>query len=101
STTPQQRRGHFAMGVGLEAGLTLDAVADELAVHLDNADHAALPGDLEVLQNALAHLAERLLSIRPFAPDDPLPENWRDILFAWLAGSPVREIGANNMRFIE
>lgn len=101
STTPQQRRGHFAMGVGLEAGLKLDALADELAVHLDNADHAALSGDLEVLQNALAHLAERFLFIRPFAPDDPLPENWRDILFAWLAGVPVQEIGAENMRFIE
>ena len=101
STTAQQRRGHFAMGVGLEAGLALDAMADELAVHLDNADQAALPGDLDVLQHALAHLAERLLSIRPFAPDDPLPGNWRDILFAWLAGVPVREIGADNMRFIE
>ena len=100
-TTPQQRRGHFAMGVGLETGLKLDAMADELAVHLDNADHAALPGDLDVLQNALAHLAEPLLSVRPFAPDDPLPENWRNILFAWLAGVPMRDIGADNMRFIE
>ncbi len=26
-TTPQARRGHFAMGVGLEAGLTIDAMA--------------------------------------------------------------------------
>ena len=101
STTPQQRRGHFAMGVGLEAGLTIDAIADELLAHVDRADLAALSGDLEVLQDAMLHLAEQLLSIRPFAPDMPLPEHWQDILFAWLAGEPIHEIGADNMRFIE
>ncbi|CUA91256.1 DEAD/DEAH box helicase, partial [Chelatococcus sambhunathii] len=46
STTAQQRRSHFAMGVGLEAGLKLDSMADDLAAHLDRADLAALPGDL-------------------------------------------------------
>lgn len=101
STTAQQRRGHFAMGVGLEAGLALDAMADELAVHLDRADLASLPGELEVLQESLIHLAGRLLSIRPFALDDPLPDNWRDILSSWLAGVPVRDIGVDKMRFIE
>ena len=30
STTPQARRGHFAMGVGLEAGLAIDAMEEEL-----------------------------------------------------------------------
>ena len=101
NTTPQQRRGHFAMGVGLEAGLILDAMADELLVHVDRADIAALSGDLGVLQGAMIHLAERLLSIRPFAPDIPLPENWRDVLSVWLSGEPVHVIGADNMRFIE
>jgi hypothetical protein len=101
TTTAQQRRGHFAMGVGLEAGLTLDAMADELAIHLDRADLAALSGVSEILQEAIVHLAERLLSIRPFAPDDPLPYNWQDILSSWLAGVPVYDIGPDNMRFIE
>jgi hypothetical protein len=100
-TTANQRRGHFAMGVGLEAGLTLDAMADDLAVLLDQADEAALPGDAEVLLASLTALAERLLAIRPFVPDDPLPPDWRDILSAWLSGTPVREIGPDNMRFIE
>jgi hypothetical protein len=31
ATTPQSRRGHFAMGVGLEAGLKIDAMAGALA----------------------------------------------------------------------
>src|SRR5262249_49936220 len=48
-----------------------------------------------------AHLAEFLLGIRPFATDDPLPANGRDILNAWLAGVSVSEIGPDNMRFIE
>ena len=101
NTTPLQRRGHFAMGVGLDAGLALDAMADELAAHLDRADQAALSGELEVLQFAMAHLAERLLSIRPFAPDGPLTEHWQHILFQWLDGVPVQEIGVDHMRFIE
>ncbi|MGD8327675.1 MAG: hypothetical protein PVF65_12240 [Sphingomonadales bacterium] len=100
-TTAQQRRGHFAMGVGLKAGLTLDGIADELAVALDRADEASLPGDIDVLREALTTLAERLLTIRPFAPDDPLPDNWRDVLSSWLSGTSVREIGPENMRFIE
>lgn len=100
-TTANQRRGHFAMGVGLEAGLTLDEMADELAVLIDQADEAALPGDAEVLLASLTTLAERLLSIRPFVPDDPLPPDWREVLSAWLSGMPVRDIGPDNMRFIE
>lgn len=100
-TTVEQRRGHFAMGVGLEAGLTLDEMADELAVSLDQADEAALPGDVNTLLGALTPLAERLLAIRPFAPDDPLQHNWRNILSSWVSGTPVREIGPENMRFIE
>ena len=46
-------------------------------------------------------LAERLLAIRPFALDDPLPKSWQDILRAWLSGIPVQEIGADYVPFIE
>ena len=101
STTAQQRRGHFAMGVGLEAGLALDAMAEDLEAHVDRADLAALTGELEVLQDAVARLAEGLLSMRPFVPEAPLPRNWRRVLFAWLAGEPVHDIGADNVRVIE
>ncbi len=68
-TTPQTRRGHFAMGVGLEAGLTIDAMADELGDLIDRADTASLPGDVDALADALAALGERLLVMRPFIPD--------------------------------
>ena len=47
TTTAPARRGHFAMGVGLEAGLALDAMADELGALIDQADEAALSGNEE------------------------------------------------------
>lgn len=101
STTPLQQQGHFAMGVGLEAGLALDAIAEELAVLVDEGDLAALGGDAEALGDALVALAERLLTIRPFTPDAELPGNWRAVLRAWVAGADVDAIGADNMKLVE
>lgn len=103
TTTAQARRGHFAMGVGLEAGLTIDAMADELAELLDWADEAALRGDVDALANALGGLGERLLFMRPFIPDkvNALPANWKAILRSWVSGEDVAKIGPQNMRAVE
>lgn len=102
-TTPGARKGHFAMGVGLEAGLAIDAMADDLEVLLDSADLAALAGDVDDLSSALVGLAERLLVVRPFVPDkrNALPDDWRDLLTKWISGTDVEEIGAERMRIIE
>lgn len=102
-TTPQARRGHFAMGVGLEAGLTIDAMAGELGDLIDRADAASLPGDVDELADALAGLEERLLVMRPFIPDkkNALPDNWKAILKRWVSGAEVSEIGPHNMRVVE
>jgi hypothetical protein len=48
-STPEQRRSQFAMGVGLESGLALDAIAAELTNHLDAADLAATAGNASEL----------------------------------------------------
>jgi hypothetical protein len=103
NTTPRARRGHFAMGEGLEAGLANDAMADELARLIDRADAAAIPGDIEELSKALIGLSERLLTMRPFVPDknNPLPANWKVILRQWVSGAEVDEIGPHNMRVVE
>ena len=103
STTPRARKGHFAMGVGLEAGLTIDAMADELAKLIDRADAAAIPGDVDKLSEALIGLGERLLVMRPFIPDknNPLPANWKAILRQWVSGTNVDKIGTYNMRVVE
>jgi DEAD/DEAH box helicase len=102
-TTAQARRGHFAMGVGLEAGLSIDAMADELAAMLDRADVAALSGDVDELADALGGLGERLLFMRPFIPDkaNALPANWKAILRSWVSGEDIARIGAQNMRAVE
>ncbi len=101
TTDGQQRRGHFAMGVGLETGLALDALAEELGELLDKANSAALSGEVDKLKRSLVQLGQHLLHIRPFAPDDPLPPNWKTILSSWIAGTPIQDIGPENMRFIE
>lgn len=103
NTTAQVRRGHFAMGVGLEAGLAIDSMADELAEFLDRADEAALSGDIDELADALGGLGERLLFMRPFIPDkaNALPANWKAILRSWVSGEEVAKIGPQNMRVVE
>jgi hypothetical protein len=103
STTPQARRGHFAMGVGLEAGLTIDAMAQDLEILIDRADAAALAGDVEELAESLSGLAERLLVMRPFIPDknNSLPANWKAVLRQWVFGTDVAQIGPHNMRVVE
>jgi hypothetical protein len=103
ATTAHARRGHFAMGVGLEAGLRIDSMADELAELLDRADGAALSGDVDELANALEGLGECLLFMRPFIPDkkNALPANWKAILRSWISGKEVSNIGPQNMRAVE
>ncbi|MBB4443490.1 DEAD/DEAH box helicase [Rhizobium leguminosarum bv. viciae] len=100
-STVNQRRATFAMGVGLEAGLAIDAIAVDLTALLDEADAAALAGNLPVLSASLVGMAERLFVIRPFVPDVELPGNWRDLLGAWLAGTDVVALGLENMRVVE
>ena len=103
NTTSEARKGHFAMGVGLETGLALDAIADELASLIDTADMAAHTGDEDELARSLVRLARRLLVIRPFTPDktNALPLNWEALLTAWVKGRNVNVIGPDNMRIIE
>ena len=103
TTTAQVRRGHFAMGVGLEAGLTIDAMEDDLAKLIDQADEAALNRDIDELVHALSSLGERLLFMRPFIPNkaNALPVNWKSILRSWVSGDEVSKIGPQNMRAVE
>lgn len=100
-TSSKQRRGHFAMGVGLDAGLTLDEMFSDLELLVDQADQAALRNDEDSLISALEALAERLLIVRPFKPNKELNPEWRNILSSWLSGVPINQIGSNNVSFIE
>ena len=99
-TTAIQRGGHFAMGVGLETGLQVDEIADALADDLDQADVAALHGDLNGLRGALVRLAAQMLNIRPFAPD-ALDDAWTDVLQEWIGGASLSVIGSEHVGLIE
>lgn len=103
STTSATRKGHFAMGVGLEAGLALDAMSNELNTFIDKADDAAICGDEHELVEALIELARRLLVLRPFIPNkkNVLPANWEAILKLWIRGADVGTIGPENMPIVE
>lgn len=99
-TTPTQRREHFAIGLGLESGTKFDAVASHLAAELETADFAALSGESAALAGALTNLADRLLRLRPFAPE-LLPANWKSLLKKWVAGASMNDIGADHIKIIE
>lgn len=101
NTTPEARKSHYAMGVGLNTGLSIDSMADEFSTHLDAADLATLQGNAGQLIISLTALAERLLLIRPFKPNKTLPSDWKNFLLMWVSGADVATIGSDNMEFIE
>lgn len=104
ATNATQRRGYFLAGVGLTSGQQLDAIAQEANALLVEANGAILVDDNRRAIQAITALAEKLFAIPPFIPD-PLPENWRQVLSSWLAGSPIAGLGGDDMnevlRFVE
>jgi hypothetical protein len=103
-STAVRRRGYFLAGVGLATGHALDEIAADANLLLIQANAAILEGNAEAAINAITALAERVFSFHPFAPDT-IPENWRDILRAWLLGQPLAGIAAaqetETLQFIE
>lgn len=103
STAPQ-RRGYFLAGVGLQTGQKLDAAAGEANDLLIAANANILEGNAEDAIASIIGLAETIFSISLFQPD-PFPQNWRDILRAWLQGLPLAALTGENatnvLRFVE
>jgi len=103
-STAARRRGYFLAGVGLGTGQALDAIAEDANLLLIQANGSILNGDAEAAIAAITAIAERVFVIYPFIPD-PMPENWRDILRAWLLGEPLFAIAAGQesetLQFIE
>src|SRR5579862_9630370 len=98
------RRSYFLAGVGLDTGLRLDAVSQVVSILLIRANGAVLVGDNDAAIDAFTSIAEILFAIPPFVPDN-LPGNWRNVLKAWLLGSPIAEFAQGNeeqvLRFVE
>lgn len=103
-STASRRRGYFLAGVGLTTGHALDAIAGDANLLLVQANGSILEGDAEAAITAITGFAERVFAFYPFTPD-PMPDNWRDILRAWLLGQPLAAIAAGHesetLQFIE
>ena len=92
-STPAGRRGYFLAGVGLDTGLQLDAIAQQAAELLISVNGAILNKDEDAAIKAFIAFAELILPISPFTPDD-VPDNWKDVITAWLKGEPLATVGA-------
>ncbi|AQZ52436.1 ski2-like helicase [Martelella mediterranea DSM 17316] len=103
STTAVQRKGYFAMGVGLDTGGKIDEISTELENLLDKADMAALQRDLSELHASLTQLGTQLLTVKPFLQESgaAMPVGWEEVLLQWLSGAPISEIGGDNTDLIE
>ena len=102
STAPQ-RRGYFLAGLGLKSGHALDAIAPQANTLLVMANGALLVGDHQAAIEAITGIAELVFAFQPFTPDQ-LPDNWRQILSAWLLGEPLVAVGGEpneTLRFVE
>ena len=103
-STALSRRGYFLAGVGLSTGHALDAIAADANPLLVQANGALLNGEVEEAIAAISTLAEMVFAIFPFVPDQ-MPDNWRDILRAWLLGEPLADIAAGQesetLQFVE
>lgn len=103
-STPQGRRGYFLAGVGLSTGLALDAIAADANLLLIQANAALLNSHAEEAIVVITALAEMVFAIQPFVPEQ-MPENWRDILRAWLLGEPLAAMAAGQesetLQFVE
>jgi superfamily II DNA/RNA helicase len=103
-STATRRRGYFLAGVGLAAGHSLDAIAAEANPLLVRANAAVAQGDAAAAIVAITRIAELAFAFQPFVPD-PMPDDWRDILKAWLLGKSLASttIGheTETLQFIE
>jgi len=103
-STAARRRGYFLAGVGLQTGHALDLIAADANLFLVQANAGILNNDSEATIAAITSIAERVFAFYPFKPD-PMPENWREILQAWLLGQPLTTIAAGQesdmLQFVE
>ena len=103
-TTTAQRKSYFLAGVGLIAGRFLDANAKCLRTLLVSANASIVSGEEKEAINAIREFAKVMFGERPFTPE-PMPENWQDVLDAWLKGkalgTAVNTDDPDVLRFVE
>jgi superfamily II DNA/RNA helicase len=104
NSTATRRRGYFLAGVGLSAGHSLDAIAAEANPLLVRANAAVAQRDADAAIKAITRIGELAFAFQPFVPD-PMPDDWRDMLKAWLLGRPLASTAIGHetetLQFIE
>lgn len=91
-TTPAQRKGFHAAGIGLSAGKFVDTNLDALITLLAQAEAAITLGAEAEAGRAVVAFAEFVFQTAPFQAPKPLPARWREALLAWLAGTPSADV---------
>lgn len=103
-TKTEQRKGYYLAGVGLATGQQLDEAAPEGNKLLIVANACINGGQEQEAITTITKLAELLFAIPPFAPKF-LPDDWREIIAAWLKGDALHNQGFNSinetLRFVE
>lgn len=103
-TSNEQRKGYYLAGVGLVTGQKLDEIAHQGNRLLVQANTNILNGEEVEAIRAITSLAEMLFGISPFVPS-PFPNDWREIINAWLKGESLKDHGFNSidetLRFVE
>ena len=89
-TTTLQRKGYFLAGVGLETGQRLDAISQQANLLLIVANYHIDVNDQQQAIATIIQVAELVFDIAPFTPRN-LPENWKEILTAWLRGETLTD----------
>ena len=103
-TTSLQRKAYFFAGIGFDTGLCLDEEAERIGYLLVYVNQCILNGDEDEAIKGMISFAEIIFNIFPFTPN-PMPDNWRDLLTAWLNGDVIsKSVGSDDpdmLRFIE
>lgn len=92
NSTIKQRKGYFFAGIGLDTGKKLDSVADKVNQLLLDCNNIFLyKNRADVVIDSILELAIIVFSIEPFLPKNGLPQDWKNILRAWLLGKNIQQ----------
>jgi hypothetical protein len=95
-STPEQRRGFYAAGVGFDAGMALLSNIATLTQHLVRAEALLEAEEVTEAAAEIAKLAAVVFTIGPFEPGPgPIPVNWQALLAGWILGTELPTIMSN------
>jgi hypothetical protein len=92
NTTPSQRKGFYAAGIGLLAGKFFDLHLTALMRLMLQSEVAVIENNANQAVESITGIAKLVFQIAPFRPPGPLVDRWEDALGAWLNGQRASEV---------